>query len=358
MIDQIYTSAVDSGERDRFDALVARLRERMPEVYAEDAVYYVDWLISNALAAGRVDDLPTLAEDLAGAVSKNLDYALIIFDKLAYHGQLATLASVMRRSYPSLKSASGYFEWAIQEFAGETATMVMLDYLERTPEPTAADLDALGVEFDVRPSYSGASSRFLAHITGQADRRWTLDDFDDLSTNEANADKSDATADDGRTALYYLTVDFLGYLRRQEGVSYAKGEMARHLISQYLVERAAGELHTDGEQRKPKKRKGKEKRASVHPLAPDYGTLDRFMGKQQNFFHVQIYKVICLFEIIPAWLRFLETRGLIDAEQREETLHQLSGLLPPLSKLAQSAADDPALHRAMEGWRQQAGLDN
>jgi hypothetical protein len=357
MIDQIYTGAVASGERDRFDALVARLRERMPEVYAEDAVYYVDWLISNALAAGRVDDLPTLAEDLAGAVSKNLDYALIIFDKLAYHGQLATLASVMRRSYPSLKSASGYFEWAIQEFAGETATMVMLDYLERTPEPTAADLDALGVEFDVRPSYSGASSRFLAHITGQADRRWTLDDFDDLSTNEANADKSDATADDGRTALYYLTVDFLGYLRRQEGVSYAKGEMARHLISQYLVERAAGELHKDGEQRKPKKRKGKEKRASVHPLAPDYGTLDRFMGKQQNFFHVQIYKVICLFEMIPVWLRFLETRGLLDADQREETLRQISGLLPPLSQLLQSAADDPALHRAMEGWRQQAGLD-
>jgi hypothetical protein len=357
MMNNIYTDAVDSGERDRFDALVAQLRERMPEIYTHDAVYYLDWLISNALAAGRVDDLPALVEDLVGAVSKNLDFAQTIFDKLAYHGQLAIMAEVMRRSYPLLNSAGDYFEWAIQEFAGETATMVMLNYLERTPEPTATDLDALGVEFNVRPSYSGASARFLAHVSGQADRHWTLDDFDDLSTDEANEDKSDDTADDGRTALYYLTVEFMGYLRRQEGVSYGKGEMARHLISQYLVERAAGELHTDGEQRPSKKRKGKEKSASVHPLAPDYGTLDRFMGKQQNFFHIQIYKVICLFEMIPVWLRFLETRGLLDADQREETLRQISGLLPPLSQLLQSAADDPALHRAMEGWRQQAGLD-
>jgi hypothetical protein len=357
MLNKIYTSTATGGERDRFDALVAQLRACMPEIYTHDAVYYLDWLISNALASERVDDLPALVEDLAGAVSKNLDFAQTIFDRLAYHGQLAILAEVMRRSYPLLKSASGYFEWAIQEFAGDTATFAMLDYLERTPEPTAADLNAIGAEFDVKPSYPGASPRFLAHISGQADRRWTTDDFDDLSSAAAEEDETDSTAGGDRRALYYLTVEFMGYLRRQEGVSYAKGEFARRLVFQYLVERIAGELHMDGGQRPSKKRKGKEKSASVHPLAPDYGTLDRFMGKQQNFFHIQIYKVICLFEMIPVWLRFLETRGLLDADQREETLRQISGLLPPLSQLLQSAADDPALHRAMEGWRQQAGLD-
>jgi hypothetical protein len=61
--------------------------------------------------------------------------------------------------------------------------------------------------------------------------------------------------------------------------------------------------------------------------------------------------------MIPAWLRFLETQGLLDADQREQTVRQLSGLLPPLNKVIQASTDDLALHQAMQGWRQQAGLD-
>ena len=54
MLNVIYQASVASGERERFDALLALLRQRQPDVYAHDAHFYAGWLISNALAAGRI----------------------------------------------------------------------------------------------------------------------------------------------------------------------------------------------------------------------------------------------------------------------------------------------------------------
>ena len=117
MLNVIYESTVASGERDRFDALVALLRQRLPDVYAHDAHFYADWLISNALAAGRLDALPALADELADTAGDHLDVVTRVFDQLAYHGQLAVLAAAMRRAWPLVRDAGGIFEWAISEFA-------------------------------------------------------------------------------------------------------------------------------------------------------------------------------------------------------------------------------------------------
>ncbi len=97
MLNVIYQSTAASGERERFDALVALLRQRLPDVYAEDAHFYADWLISNALAAGRLDALPALADELADTAGEQIDIVTRVFDQLAYHGQLSVLAAAMRR---------------------------------------------------------------------------------------------------------------------------------------------------------------------------------------------------------------------------------------------------------------------
>ena len=55
--------------------------------------------------------------------------------------------------------------------------------------------------------------------------------------------------------------------------------------------------------------------------------------------------------MIPAWLRFLESRQLIDAEQREKILQDLRGLDTELLKVAKDHSD-PALARAVEQWRE------
>jgi hypothetical protein len=56
-------------------------------------------------------------------------------------------------------------------------------------------------------------------------------------------------------------------------------------------------------------------------------------------------------ELIPAWMRFLETQRLLDASLRKETLVSLKPLtgylLKPFDTLRSS---DPTLHEAIKRW--------
>jgi hypothetical protein len=70
---------------------------------------------------------------------------------------------------------------------------------------------------------------------------------------------------------------------------------------------------------------------------------------------MKYYKATALFELIPAWLRFLEARGLIDASRREATLSDLSGIRDDLLKLWETPDSDPVLRQAMERWNEDAG---
>ena len=55
-------------------------------------------------------------------------------------------------------------------------------------------------------------------------------------------------------------------------------------------------------------------------------------------------------EAIPAWMRFLQTQGLVDAELRKETLNILNPLAGDLLKIFEKLRDDPTLREAIERW--------
>lgn len=350
MLNVIHGTTAAHDERDRFDALVAQLRQRLPEVYAHDAHFYADWLISNALAAGRLAALPALVEELADTAGAELDTVNRVFDQLAYHGQLALLAAAMRRAWPLVRDAGQYFEWAVDEFAERGMTIALLDYLERTAAPNPVELAALGAEFDVTLVQPGGAAQFLAHITGQADRRWTLADFD-LTVHRRRKGEPEPPADTGRTNLYYLTVEFLGYLRRVEGLSYARGELARDQIQRYILERHDGQLQNDDDRRRTGKRGAKTRlTAPGQPLCPERGTLDRYLVSLLNIFSSQPHRAAALFETLPAWLRFLAERGLLDADLHERTLHELHGLVDSVCQVLGSYLSDPGLRLTAERW--------
>ena len=160
--------------------------------------------------------------------------------------------------------------------------------------------------------------------------------------------------DEGSDNLHWLSLDFLGYLRHTEGVSYTKGELARQQIKQYLLERHAGELEWqpspfEAMQRPGIKSKKKPQSSPVsHGLCPDHETLDRYLGKLLNFLFPQRYKAAAMMELIPAWLRFLESHELIDKAQREKTLLDLRELTNGLLKAWEGYLADPALRDGLK----------
>jgi hypothetical protein len=144
-------------------------------------------------------------------------------------------------------------------------------------------------------------------------------------------------------------------------VPYTKGELARGNLFEYILERHDGELEPDddgpfGERKPSGKRKPKTVSTRRSLLCPDRGTLDRFLVRFLSFFSFRCYPAAATFELVPAWLRFLESRGLIDAEQRTQTLSELRGLATDLHKVWEKHTADPALELGIERWRENAGL--
>ena len=70
-----------------------------------------------------------------------------------------------------------------------------------------------------------------------------------------------------------------------------------------------------------------------------------------HFINPQWYKVAATFELVPAWLRFLELRGLIDAERHTQSRQELEAILPSLRQLWEQHLEDPSLRQSLQAWK-------
>jgi hypothetical protein len=373
MLNELFSDTMKRGERDRFDALVESLRERRPEVYAEEARYCINWLVTNALVAGRGEVVAALARELALLAGKEIDAFERVESRLAYHGQLSTLVETMRLAWPQVKSSADIVPWGIDEFGSRAIIYEVLGYVEGTPVPDAAEAALLErIEFyaEIDPARVSA---YLAHLTSRTGRQWTMSDFvlasprrdslDDWDDEDEEPDSPAPALPTGELNLYHLTVEFLGYLRRVENMPYSKGELGRRELQQFIVDRHEGKLEYKesmlrAAQRDIDRRLGRrtppkrEFRRYEHMLVPDRERLDRFLARLLDFLNPLHYHAAAVFEIIPSWLRFLEARGLIDAEARARAVSDLADLADNLPGILESG--DPAPRQACERWRAQA----
>ncbi len=363
MINPLYGKCAARGQRARVDALVAALRERRPELYAEDAHYYLDWLIANALAEGRIEQLPALTRELAVVAGNDLDIFNSVIDRLAYHGQITTLLEAMRIAWPYVQQ-SDVFGWAINEFAGKSADFVALDYLEHTTSPDAGDpelIDRLGYFLPPDPQ---RLARYLTYVSGRAGRDWTQATF----AGEQRASRSDDDAeedlpsdDEGALNLHLLGLEFLGYLRRDQQVPYTRGNLARALIEQYLVKRRPKQSPRRKMSKAAAIRAAKEAQARAAAPRHDYAllhptraTLDPFLADKLHFLNPHHYAVAAVIELLPAWLRFLESRQLIDAQQRASALNDLRILVGQAGPIWQRISDPTLTSDIERAWATQA----
>lgn len=379
MLNIIYYESVTRGpsERDRFEGLVDMLRTRLPDVYDHDAHIYLDWRLTNALALDRHAAVPDLARQLAAGVDDHFDEFSETRDRLAYHGQVAVLNDAMRIVWPEVKHSENLLPWAIDEFIQWAADCIIFDYLEQHPASDAGD-PALIEQLDRYLEVDRQRlESYMAHLTGRTWPTWSMDDFElpppqhkardafyDEDEDEDETSLSESARDPAYANLFHLTVEFLGYLRREEHVSYTRGELARQQIYRYVAERHAGELEPQESMLDMFMGSAKKKQSPPKPkppkpanlLCPDRETFDRFLAQLLNFINPQHYKVLATVELIPAWLRFLEARQLIDARQRVQTLEDLAALLPDLRNIYDQYAADPAMQTALHGWHATAGI--
>lgn len=68
----------------------------------------------------------------------------------------------------------------------------------------------------------------------------------------------------------------------------------------------------------------------------------------------QPHNAAALMELFPAWMRFLQTQGLVDAELRRRTVTDLKRVADDLLQLLSQMHTDPSLAAAIKGWPENA----
>ena len=367
MLSRLYGDAVARGERERFGRLVEALVERRPELYEQSAHYYISWQHLDALADGRPDVL-SLTRALAAKAGRDIDVVNRGLAALAYHGRLQPLTEAMRIVWPLVRESNNVMGWAIGEFSEAGASYEMYAYLEAatSPDPSNGELLERIRYFadDPRLEYV---AEFIGDVSGNLDGAWTLADFilgprkepvrrdewDDDDEDDDDDEGNETPLDRGSQNLFRLITQFVGYLRRVELVPYPRGELIRHDLHRYFIERHHGDLNPRlsmlDQTLNPKKKLPPTPKPS-HPLCPDRVTFEVFLAEMFGFLSAQQHKAAALFELIPAWLRFLQSKKLIDDAQRARTLAELCPLHTSFLKIMEGYKEDPTLYRSLKGW--------
>jgi len=221
--------------------------------------------------------------------------------------------------------------------ADASARWMVLDALDRLPSSDAGvDLDGL---FSGVPTLCSSFDRarldgFLRHVTGREQVDPTLGD--------PRGEEVDQT-------LFLLGADFVGFLRRGERVPFAVGELGASTLMEYLA-RQIDELP------KPPRggrRRGKPRAPALPPeaLRPSRASLDAFLARRfQPPFTWEPYAAVAALALVPAWLRFLESRGLLAADLHARTIEKLRPLAIEVKGLVSEHEQDQALSFALAAW--------
>jgi hypothetical protein len=360
MLTRLHEDAVLHGERVQFAELVSALADRQPELYQQSTHFYLSWRLEDALAESPHDILP-LARELAAQAGRDIDIVNRSLRTLAYHGHLAALVEAMRVAWPFVQSSSNVVPWGIAEFGGMGADYEIYNYLQHTPSPDPRDRGLLDrIRFFIADPDLDKLAEHIGDLAGQAASAWTLDDFalrpvrkqlrDDWDDEK---DEGEESPDPGARNLSRLISQFVGYLRRDEGVPYPKGELIRDEFLRYFIRRHEGDLDPKLSMLEQAMHPGKKlppPPKPSHSLCPERVTFEVYLARLVGFMNGRYHTATALFELVPAWLRFLETRGLIDVDRHAKTVEGLRPLHTDLLRLLESYHDDPALLHALQTW--------
>jgi hypothetical protein len=366
MLAVIHGKAAEQGERKRLLDRLKTFREERPDLYAESRHSYLSWCLSDALAERRLDVVPWLATEFASDAGDHIDVLNRVVEALEYYGTQPVLIELLRSAWPSVKSSKEIFGWAIAEFAERGIAYETLEYLERTSSPDPADPVLLDrVRYFVDDPDVSALRELVDDLTGRSDRVWQTDEFNLLSPKRPrdswdDDDEAKPQPDPGAENLGRLLQEFVGYLRRVEGVPYSRGELIRHELYCYFLRRNDGELDPRPsllEQVANRHRKLPKPPKPAHPLCPERVTFDAHLGGLLGMFNLRFYVVAALFETTPAWLRFLQTKGLIGSDTHKRVIEELIPLHETLQKMWEKHLDDPTLFQNGQSWVANAAIE-
>ena len=296
----------DAGDRMVFGELVATLRDRAPALFASHAIWYIDWLIEDALLDNQEEALSSLCTQLVFVADQDEEIFAFIVDRLAYFGRLSLLALLL----PQVVQHSGIRH-------AHTDEILLLSRWHND---------------QVSPNSDAAGSQAL-HSSGETlATRW-LAQLNMPTTAEIPAPPAEsATRDAWQLWLEQLTYRFLVELIRHDHIPATRGSLARSALATYLIERLIPVAIPTTRHRL---RSGRRNIPAAHNHAthgaarsiPDRASLEAYLAHLIDLPSPRYYAAAALLELTPAWLRFLEQHALVSHAERMTAIQQLRSLV-------------------------------
>ncbi len=250
--------------------------------------------------------------------------------------------------------------WGVSSFVNMACDYEIYDYLERTDSPDPADPVLLDrVRYFIKEPRAEYLSEFINELTEVSEREWRVDEFalrppPKKANNAWDDDEEEPEGSDpAAIQLSRLISEFVGYMHRVDRVPFPRGQLARNNLADYFVERHRGDLDPRPSMLEralyPEPRLPKPPRPA-HPLCPERATLEVFLAGMMGGFSGLYYTAAAVVQAIPAWLRFLELRRLINADVRQKVAKDLLPLHATLSRIWKNYRDDPALDQQGQAW--------
>ncbi len=365
MLQVLHNEAIASGHRTRFATWVDALRERQPAAFAHEAPYFLSWCLKDALAEGLRDRVGPLALELAATAGKDIDTFERMTDVLAFHGHLDAIVAALRSAWPLVQASEKVVPWGITEFAEKGVSYEIFEYVEHTAAPDPADPRFLErVRFFIDDPREDRLRAMIEDLTGKSTREWKAEDFVLKSSRKKRRDDWDEDEHQGRPShtrgaanLARLIGEFVGYLRREERVPYPRGELVREELLSYFMRRQKSELDPRPsmlEQMMNPGLKLPKPPPPVHQLCPERVTLESHLAGMMAWMNGLDHRAAALFLAMPAWLRFLKSRGLIDDAISQRVIAELVPLHESLLRIWKRDTADPSLYQQGQEWLESA----
>ena len=354
LIESLYSACESSDEYFVLKRIVHRIKQEYHKIYEKDCSYLLNFLAKLALAEENKSEAIALTTEIAENPNLDMDIFSSRIDHLSYYYDLDTLLNIMHAGWENVKNAEKIMQFAIEDYAWKSADFEILKYIQESSHPEPDNdilLNKLNtfIETDLEKLKA-----YMANVTGKTDHAWTDESFNYKCKLRKPPDKKKKGApqkkpkrvslDDFSENVYVLSCEFMGYLVNKEGFLFPKARMARIAINEYLISRVEGKMDDDGSLLKkivtPKQKRKKVIPFFDHILCPDRITTERFIASFFTIWNVRIIKGIVFYESIPSWLRFIESKGLIENQTIQNTLSSIYDLFDDLKKVINNHSKD------------------
>lgn len=356
LIAEIADQTLEEKKYDRFPLFVAALRAKFLDLYEAHRLLFLAWCLRNWTYAGHYHLIKEWLPELARHAGEDIETFTWIVDMLAYHGQLELLEELLRLASPALKDAEqseDYEDAAI--LADWAVTCQIFSAWEHGEKLSTENKELVRLVESLSTPHHEFLTPFFDHLRGAASHDWKIEDFAITPRSQAQAEGTSAEQSEEAEEeevigamqwqaalspheqnLYWLTIEFLTHLYRDERVALTRAELTRIELFDYLFDRSQNPEVIS--------------KSMTHPLCPDVETLEVYFEDKQMHALPRYYEAVALLERIPQWLRFLESRNLIAPQTRSQTIEQLWPLHEEYLDFVKQDFADPLAVTGLENW--------